>query len=61
VVSLIVGADGIPRDVKLVKSIGKTLDEKAIAAVTTWKFEPATKDGIPVATQINVEVMFRLK
>ncbi len=57
---LIVGADGNPRDIKVQKSLGKGLDEKAIEAVKIWKFEPATKDGQPVAVQINVEVSFRL-
>lgn len=57
---LIVGADGNPRDIKVQKSLGKGLDEKAIDAIKTWKFEPATKDGVPVATQINIEVSFRL-
>jgi len=36
------------------------LDEKAIEAVRTWQFEPARKNGQPVAVQINVEVSFRL-
>jgi periplasmic protein TonB len=36
------------------------LDEKAIAAVREWRFQPATLNGQPVAVQINVEVSFRL-
>jgi TonB family protein len=57
---LIVGPDGRPRDIKISRSLGLGLDEKAIEAVKTWKFEPAMKDGKPVAVQINVEVSFRL-
>ena len=38
----------------------RALDEKAIEAVNQWKFEPAQKDGRPVAVAINVEVQFRL-
>jgi protein TonB len=57
---LIVGPDGRPRDIRLARSLGLGLDEKAIEAVRTWKFEPAMKDGRPVAVQINVEVSFRL-
>ena len=57
---MIVGADGVPRDIKVLRGIGKGLDEKAVEAVTKWKFEPATKDGKPVAVVINVEVNFRL-
>jgi TonB family protein len=57
---LIVGPDGRPRDIRVSRSVGMGLDEKAIDAVRTWKFEPARKDGQPVAVQINVEVSFRL-
>jgi TonB family protein len=57
---LIVGPDGKPRDIKIARSLGLGLDEKAIEAVKQWKFEPAMKDGKPVAVQINVEVDFRL-
>ena len=57
---LVVGPDGRPRDIKIARSLGLGLDEKAIEAVKTWKFEPAMKDGKPVSVQINVEVSFRL-
>ena len=57
---LVVGPDGRPRDLRVARSLGLGLDEKAIEAVKTWKFEPAMKDGKPVAVQINVEVSFRL-
>jgi TonB family protein len=36
------------------------LDEKAIEAVQKWRFQPATKDGEPVAVLINVETTFHL-
>jgi TonB family protein len=60
VLSLIVGPDGKPRDIRVARSLGLGLDEKAIEAVNMWKFEPAQKDGRPVAVAINVEVQFRL-
>ena len=60
-VSLIVGADGNPHDIKVLTPLGKGLDEKAIDAIKAWKFEPAMKDGGPVATQIVVEVTFHLQ
>ena len=60
VLCLIVGPDGKPRDVKVARSLGLGLDEKAIEAVNQWKFEAAQKDGKPVAVAINVEVTFRL-
>ena len=60
VLSLIVGPDGKPREIRVARSLGLGLDEKAIEAVHQWKFEPAQKDGRPVAVAINVEVQFRL-
>jgi len=60
VLSLIVGADGQPRDVRVVRRLGMQLDEKAIQAVSEWKFEPAQKGGKPVAVPIEVEVSFHL-
>lgn len=56
----IIGPDGRVRDVRVARSLGMGLDEKAIQAVRTWKFEPALKDGQPVAVQVNIEVNFRL-
>jgi periplasmic protein TonB len=60
VLFLIVDAQGQPRNIRLQRSLGMGLDEKAMAAVSKWRFQPATLDGKPVATQINVEVTFRL-
>jgi TonB family protein len=57
---VVVGPDGRTRDIRVQRSLGLGLDEKAMDAVRTWKFEPARKDGQPVAVQINVEVNFRL-
>jgi TonB family protein len=57
---MIVDPNGSPRDVRVTRSLGMGLDQKAIEAVRKWKFEPARKDGKPVAVQISVEVNFRL-
>jgi periplasmic protein TonB len=57
---LVIGPDGHPHEVKVARPLGMGLDEKAIEAVRTWRFEPAKKDGQPVAVQMNVEVSFRL-
>jgi TonB family protein len=60
VLGLVVGPDGRPRDIRVISSLGMGLDEKAIEAVSHWKFEPAMKDNKPVAVAISVEVEFRL-
>lgn len=57
---LVVSAEGKPQDIRVRRSLGMGLDEKAIEAVKQWRFEPAKKDGHPVPVMINVEVNFRL-
>jgi periplasmic protein TonB len=55
-----IGADGHPHDLTVVRSLGMGLDEKALEAVRTWRFDPAKKDGRPVAVKMNIIVNFRL-
>jgi TonB family protein len=59
-VSLIVGEDGHPRDIRIVRGLGLGLDERAVEAVARWKFRPGIKDGSAVATPATIEVNFRL-
>ncbi|HKW16930.1 MAG TPA: energy transducer TonB [Terriglobales bacterium] len=60
ILSLIIGSDGKPHEIHVVRAIGMGLDPKAVDTVSTWKFEPATKDGLPVATFVQIEVSFHL-
>lgn len=60
VLSVTVDPSGRPRDIRVARSLGMGLDEKAVEAVEKWKFTPGMKDGMPVAVQVNVEVSFRL-
>jgi TonB family protein len=55
-----VNTDGVPEDMRVVRSLGMGLDEKAIDAVKQWRFRPATEDGQPVASMSTIEVNFRL-
>jgi TonB family protein len=57
---LIVNEKGLPEQIRIQKSLDPGLDQKAADAVKRWKFDPARKDGQPVAVMINVEVNFRL-
>jgi len=57
---LVVDRDGNANEVSIALPVGLGLDEKAVAAVSQWKFDPAIKDREPVNVQINVEVNFRL-
>jgi protein TonB len=57
---LVVAPNGRPRNIRVQRSLGMGLNEKAMNAVSQWRFQPATLNGQPVAVQINVEVSFRL-
>jgi len=58
--SIIVDPSGKPRDVRVLRSCGLGLDEKAVEAGMKWRFRPGLKDGKPVAVAATVEVNFRL-
>ncbi len=55
-----VDENGKPKNLRVVRALGLGLDEKAIEAVSKWKFRPGFKDGKPVTVAATVEVNFRL-
>jgi TonB family protein len=58
---IVIDSRGNVTDVREVsKPLGNGLDEKAIEAVKTWKFKPATHNGVPVPVRVTVEITFRL-
>jgi len=58
---LVVSAEGKPQDIRVQRSLGMGLDEKAIEAIKQYKFKPALKDGkTAVPVMITIEVDFRL-
>lgn len=59
-IRLVVGTDGLPRDLRLVCGAEAGLSEKALDSVKQWRFTPGTKDGKPVPVQIEVAVEFKL-
>jgi len=59
--SLIVDADGKPRDVRVVRGLDHGLDEKALEVARQWRFRAGMKNGVPVAVGgLIIAVSFRL-
>lgn len=58
--AIVVDTDGTTKNIRVIRSLGMGLDEKAIEAVNQWRFRPGYKDGRAVPVQANVEVNFRL-
>lgn len=60
VIAFDVDTSGRPVHLRVVRSLGLGLDEKALAAVARWKFRPAEADRKPVTAPAQVAVTFRL-
>jgi TonB family protein len=59
---VIIGTDGKPRDIKLIKSPGNGLSVAAVQAVQKWRFKPARgPDGKSIETRAPIEVNFSQK
>ena len=55
-----VGPEGLPHNIQVQRSLGLGLDEKAIEAVSQWRFQPGMRNGVPVTVAATIEVNFRL-
>lgn len=60
--SAVVLTDGsVGDEVTVTRSLDEDLDKEAVKAAKQWKFRPGTKDGKPVAVQVNIELTFTLR
>ncbi len=57
-VGLVVSSKGEPKDVHVVRSLEKAVDQTAVDAVRQWQFEAAKKGDQPVAVRLTVEIRF---
>jgi len=55
-----VDTNGRVRNVRVLRSLGLGLDDKAIEAVQQWRFRPGYRDGRPVVQSAIIEVNFHL-
>jgi protein TonB len=59
VVQIVVNADGSVTPVSVKKQTDPVVDQSALDAVRKWRFAPARIAGIAVATQMDVEIVFK--
>jgi TonB family protein len=58
VVEVTIDAQGNVVETKIVQAIGHGIDEKIEATLRRWHYQPATLDGIPVASRHDVHFHF---
>ena len=58
--SVLVGKNGVPNQIRISNGLGMGLDQSAMQAVWQWRFQPAMKDGRPVEFLMPIDVDFRL-
>jgi eukaryotic-like serine/threonine-protein kinase len=61
VVDMIVTEDGTPTDLRILESAGEVLDQAVMEAVKSWRFQPATKQGIKVKVHWQARHRFQIR
>jgi protein TonB len=51
--------NGFPRQIRVVKGLGYGLNQKAIDALSHWRFQTTLKNGKPVTAEVQADVQFR--
>ncbi|MBI2185498.1 MAG: energy transducer TonB [Acidobacteria bacterium] len=60
VLEVVVGRDGIPAAIRVLRSLDAGLDREAIAAVRQWRFAPGRVGGEPVDVLVTIILDFRI-
>lgn len=60
VVDVEVHPDGKAHNLRVERRLDPGLDQSALDAISAWRFQPATKDGKPIAVRATIEINFRL-
>lgn len=58
VIVVTIDSQGNVVETKIVQTVGHGIDEKIEATVRRWHFQPATLDGAPVASHVDVHFHF---
>lgn len=60
VLGIVIDKTGKISRIRLERPLGMRLDENAMEGVKNWRFNPATRNGEPVAVAMNIEISFNL-
>lgn len=60
VLEIVLDKAGTVSRLRIIRALGENLDLNAVEKVKTWRFQPASRNGQPVAVAMNIEVSFNL-
>ena len=60
VLEAVIDTEGRVTEARILRGLGLGLDESALATVSTWRFEPARRDGRPLAVIYTLVIHFRI-
>jgi len=58
-VRLTVDAHGVPQNISVVKATDAVVAQKTIAAVSQYRFKPATRDYLAIAADVSIDVKIK--
>lgn len=61
IVEIVIDTRGDIVDKKILHSLGTSLDEKVLLALNNWHFQPATRNGTPIASKQDAIFHFRAR
>jgi hypothetical protein len=56
VVGMLVDEKGIPSNLKIVRSLGESMDKDVLAAVSQYRFRPGTLDQQPASVPVELQI-----
>ena len=56
----LIGADGSPRNLRIIESVSSGLDAASLDAVRQWRYEPYRCQGTPVSQETVIQVNYKL-
>lgn len=60
VLTVVIDESGLIRESRVLRSVNETIDRAAVEAVKQWRYQPASKNGTPVAIHGVVTLNFQL-
>ena len=61
IVQFIIDSRGRSRDHRITRTLSPSTDQEAIRVISTAEYTPGIQNGVPVCTQLDLPIIFRLR